>query len=310
MREKDLDELSPAWRTLYEKGRVSLDQGDYDGAIIVFNHILDEEPGLVACREALRAAQLKRAEQKTGFLKHLVERVREASPLAEAEIYLHLQPLKAVRGAEAVLNRFPTDILAHKIFAQAALRANLPRTALLSVNFLLNHGSKGLKVTLELADVLARTGHVSEAMGICGRLLKEYPENNRVKRLFDRVYKIGFNRGVNALWAPGVATAISNAARSPVGRQPLPGGDVQGAIAKYEAFLSHGPRNLKTLKTLANLYAQTSEFDRALEYYLRARQVAYRTDPELENLIAEIKEKKNKLSEAASIKPDRRLEKV
>lgn len=288
MPEKDFTEVSPAWRALYEKGRASLDQGDCNNAIIAFNHILDEEPGLVECRESLREAQLKRADQKTGCLQHFMEDIREISPLAGAEIHLHSQPLKAMRAAEGVLNHSPTDILAHKIFAKAALAAGLPQTALLSVNFILKHGSENLGATLELAEALARTGKTAEAMAICGRLLKEHPGDRRVTRLFDRVYRSGFERRAKALPAPKNSKRSSGARPTPGIRQALPDLDAPGAIAKYEALLTHGPRNLKTLKVLARLYARKSDFSRALEYALRARQVAYRTDPELEKLIAEI----------------------
>jgi len=76
---------------------------------------------------------------------------------------------RTFHAIEQVLNHDPTNVLAHKIFARAALKANMPGTALLSLNFILSHAPKNLDVTLELADALAQDGRVSEAVSVCGR---------------------------------------------------------------------------------------------------------------------------------------------
>ena len=197
MQEKSLNYVSPNWRDLYQKGCATLGRGDFNNAIIVFTQILDEEPGFVECRESLRKAQLMRA-QNTGFLKHAIEEMREVPELAEAETLLHSQPLKAIRAAERVLNHVPNSILAHKILAQAALKANMPRTAMLSLDFILSHAHIKLDVTLALADALVQNGQISEAMRLCGRLLKDYPGSRRVTRALSRFYKLAHDSQPNS----------------------------------------------------------------------------------------------------------------
>ena len=67
-------------------------------------------------------------------LKYFIQQICEVSPLAEAEIYLHSKPLKAIHAVEQMLNHDPTNVLAHKLLAQATLNVNMPRTALLAAS--------------------------------------------------------------------------------------------------------------------------------------------------------------------------------
>ena len=48
------------------------------------------------------------------YLKHFIQQICEVSPPAEAEIYLHSQPLKAIHAAEQMLNHDPTNVLLAK----------------------------------------------------------------------------------------------------------------------------------------------------------------------------------------------------
>lgn len=188
MSEKNLNEVSPACRGLYKRGHTLLDQGNLTDAIDVFNQVLNEEPGLVAGREALRTAQLARAERNEGFFKHQFEEIGAAALLMEAELCLGAHPLKAMGLAEQVLNHEPKSLGAHKIFAKAALKADLPRTALLSLNFVASHAPETPEVALEIVSALKQAGRATEALSICGRLLKDYPGNKRVARTLGSLY--------------------------------------------------------------------------------------------------------------------------
>ena len=55
------------------------------------------------------------------YLKHFIQEICEVSPLAEAEIYLHSEPLKAIHAVAQMLNRDPTNVLAHKLLARVRL---------------------------------------------------------------------------------------------------------------------------------------------------------------------------------------------
>jgi tetratricopeptide (TPR) repeat protein len=184
-------------------GRTLLEQGNLTDAIEVLNQILNDEPGLVAGRESLRTAELARAERNEGFFKHQFAEIGGAALLVEAELCLGAHPLKAMGLAEQVLNHEPKNIGAHKIFAKAALKAGLPRTALLSLNFVFSHAPETPDVALEMVSALKQAGRATEALAICGRLLKDYPGNKRVVRTMGSLYSSERSRLASALPSRG-----------------------------------------------------------------------------------------------------------
>src|SRR6185436_8515619 len=62
----------------------------------------------------------------------------------------------------------------------------------------------------------------------------------------------------------------------------------QRLIAENERRLQSEPKNLKLLRTLAELYLQKKEFDKALEYGERIRSSEGGNDPSLDRLISDI----------------------
>ena len=63
-------------------------------------------------------------------------------------------------------------------------------------------------------------------------------------------------------------------------------------IREGEGRLPREPKNLKLLRSLAELYAQKKDFDRALEYCERIRASEGGTDPSLDRMISEMTIKK------------------
>jgi tetratricopeptide (TPR) repeat protein len=69
--------------------------------------------------------------------------------------------------------------------------------------------------------------------------------------------------------------------------------DVAGnLIAEYEARLINEPRNLKLIRSVAELYTQKKQFDKAMEYYERIRSSESSGDASLEKAIADTMIKK------------------
>ena len=71
-------------REQYEKGIAALQRQNFDYAVAIFDQVLQKEPGFYACREALRAVQVKRAGNKGGFLKKMFGTASSSPLLAKA----------------------------------------------------------------------------------------------------------------------------------------------------------------------------------------------------------------------------------
>src|SRR4030095_13288204 len=133
MPEKDLNAVSSRARHLYDRGSVALQRQNYDYAVEMFGQALQIEPGFFDCREALRGAQHKGSGAGgRGFFKKVFGTAGQSPHFAKAQLALRNNPIEALNAAEQILNSDPTSVAAHKLLAEAAIAADLPRTAVLS----------------------------------------------------------------------------------------------------------------------------------------------------------------------------------
>jgi predicted Zn-dependent protease len=197
------------------------------------------------------------------------------------------------------LNQDPENITAHKLLAQAAMAADLPRTAILSLQTLTEQQPYHRAIKLELAEALASSGDISAATAIYGQLLKDNPQDGKVQQALQRI---------SAQFIPEPAPAPANGhvpdqpaapARiptlQPLRRQPAPVSAVSAddaIIHRFEPLLVHGPKNTKFLKTLAEAYARKMMFDKSLSYYQNALKITGGKNAAIEKAIEETTLKK------------------
>src|SRR5258708_820593 len=171
MPEKNLNDMPRDLRDLYQKGSVALQRQNFDYAIAIFNQVLQREPGFFECRQALRAAQFKKAGGSTNFFKKMIGGASSSPLLAKAQMSLRKNPLEAIQVAEQILNGDPTSSAAHKILAEAALGAGLPRTSCFSYEILLKNSPKDLDLNMDYGKALAQAGQVSKAEDIYAEMM-------------------------------------------------------------------------------------------------------------------------------------------
>src|SRR5436190_4441041 len=128
MPEKSLSAIPRPLREQYEKGLAALQRQNFDYAIAILEQVLQKEPGFYAAREALRAAQAKRAGNKGGFFKKMFGTASSSPLLAKGQIALRSNPLEAIQVAEQILNNDPTNIAPHKTLEDTAMTPHLPLT--------------------------------------------------------------------------------------------------------------------------------------------------------------------------------------
>src|SRR2546425_1671293 len=180
MPEKNISEIPRDVRDLYQKGGAALQRQNFDYAIAIFNQVLQREPGFFECRQALRAAQFKKVGGSTGFFKKMLGGASSSPLLAKAQMSLRKNPLEAILIAEQILNGDPQSSAAHKILAEAALEADLPRTACFSYEILLKNSPKDFDLTMDYGKALARAGQVAKAESVYAELQGAYPHRGEV----------------------------------------------------------------------------------------------------------------------------------
>jgi pentatricopeptide repeat protein len=289
MHDKTLDQVPAACANLYQCGLAALEKSDAASAIASLITALEMEPGFVACREALRRAQKMAVKKKPGLWKRIFRKGPFSPSLGEAEVLLHLQPLKTISLAERVLNQDPGNMTAHKLLAKAALAADLPQTALLSLEELAGGHSDHRAIKLEVAEALERSGDVSSATAIYGQLLKDNPEDGTVLRALQNVAARHVAQQTHAVVA-----------------EPVPAVLADDVISRFEPLLVRCPRNAKVITTLAEAYARKGMFDKALSLYQHALQIEKGKNPDIKRAVAETAQKKydSELSQLDPKSPD------
>ncbi len=296
MPEKGPKEVSREVRLLYERGSEALQRQNFDYAITLFKQVLEREPGFFECRKALRHAQLAKAGDKTGLLKKIVTTAGMSTLLGKGQLVLHQDPIEAINIAEQILSADPHNWHAYKLLGQAALAADMPRTAVLSFELALKHAHKDKTLALQLADALVKAGDQSRAEKVLTELQRVYPNDLEVAQALKDVsaqrtlQEQGYEAIANGtgsyrdiLRNEQQAIALEQQQRIVKSEETL-----DKLIAEHEAQLKAEPNNLRILRALADLYTQRKRFADALACYERVRAVEGATDPSLEKIIATI----------------------
>jgi len=296
MAEKSLNEIPRDLRELYQKGTVAFQRQNLDYALAIFNQVLQKEPGFFECRQALRAAQFKKAGGSTSFLKKVFGGAGNSPLMAKAQMSIRSNPLETIQTAEQILESDPNSSAGHKFLAEAALAAELPRTACLSYEILIKNSPRDYDLTMAYGQALTAAGQIDKAEAVYAELLRLYPTKGEVAQALKNLSarKTLADGGYEAL-ADGqgsyrdILRNKDEAVSLEQQNRTVKTGDVADRlIREYEERIPREPKNLKLFRSLAELYSQKKDFDKAIEYCERIRSSEGGADPSLDRLITEI----------------------
>ena len=295
MPEKNLNEIVRDARSLYTRGMEALAHDNLDYAITLLNQVLETEPGFYDCRKALRDAQFRKAGAGgRGIFKKMWSGAGNSPQIAKAKMALGKNPAEAMAVAEQILNADPNSSAAHRIIVDAGTALELPRTVAMSYETLAKNSPKDKALAIEFAHAVSAIGEGSRAEKILMDLMRELPGDGDLRTaLKDLSARKTMDEGGYAALAGGggsyrdilkdkkEATSLEQEKR--VQRSE----DVtERLMAEYETRLETEPNNTKLLRSLAELYTQKKQFDRALELYERVKQSDMGNDPSLDQSIA------------------------
>jgi tetratricopeptide (TPR) repeat protein len=295
MAEKSLNDLPRDLRVILTRGTDALQRDNYDYAIDLFNQVLVREPALYECREMLRTAQLKKAGNSRGFMKKMWNSASASPMVAKGEMALHKEPAEALQIAEQILNTDPNNSGAHRLIVKAAAAMEMPRTAVLSLEILHCNSPKNKETAIDLANALADIGEVVRGEQILSEQYRLSPADNDLAQALKNISarKTLDEGGYEAL-ADGTGSyrdILKNkeeaASLEQQNRVQKSEDTTARLINEYETRLKTEPNNLKLARSLAELYTQKNEFDRALSYYDRLKKADTGNDPSLDRGIAE-----------------------
>jgi tetratricopeptide (TPR) repeat protein len=304
MPEKSLNELPRELRPLYTRGTDALQRENFDYAIEMFTQVLTKEPRLFEIRKALRSAQIQKAGASRGGLFTKLRSGASAlgsSPLlAKGQLALRKDPLEAILIAEQVIASDANSSPGHKLLAEAAMAAEMPQTAVLSLEILARNAPKDKELIFKYADALAAAGQKTKGEQVLSDLRREYPHDNEIfMALKNLSARKTMDEGAYSALQGGQGSfrdALKNkeeAISLEQEKRAVKAEDVaEKLIREYEARLKTEPNNLKLLRDLGDLYGQKNQFDRALAYYEKITASDVGADASLWRKIADTKVRK------------------
>ena len=295
MPEKSLNEIPRDLREMFQKGNAALQRQNYDYAITFYEQALRREPAFFDCRQALRATQFKKAGGKTTFLKKMLGGAANSPLIAKAQMVMNKNPAEAITLAEQILNSDPANSTAHKIMAEAALLADLPKTACLSLEILLKNAPRDYDLNMKYGAALAHDKQLVKAEQVYSDLLTDHPNNAEVAQALKNLsarstMQVG---GYDGLAEGGgsyrdILKNKDEAVKLEQESRQVKSDDVSAnLIREYEGRLVNEPDNLKLMRNLAELYVQRKDFDKGLEYYGRIQASESGNDAALERAVAD-----------------------
>jgi len=297
MAEKSINDIPRDLRALFTKGNEAAQRENFDYAIALFNQVLEKEPGLFECRKALRETQFRKAGGGgSGFFKRMLSGAGSSPQVAKAKLAMSKNPAEALTIAEEILNGDPNNSAAHRVIVDAARALDLPRTGVLSLETLLKNSPKDRGLAIEFAEALTVSGgDAGRGEQILSDLLRTRPGDGELSKALKNLSarKTMDKGGYSSLeGGQGSFRDILKNKQEAVSleqeKRVVKAEDVaERLIGEYEARLQTEPNNLKLVRSLAELYTQKKQFDRALELYDRIKNSPMGNDPSLERAIAE-----------------------
>ncbi len=298
MPEKSLMEIPRALRDQYDKGKAAYDRQNYDYALDILSQVLQKEPAFFDCRQTLRASQYKKSGASSGWFKKALSSAGSSPLLAKGQVLLRTNPADALAQAEQILNSDYNSSGGHKLLAEAAMKLDLPKTAILSLEILLKNAPKDKDLLLLLARAYSAANDIDKSEAIYTDLYNANPGDQEISQELKNLSarKTMREGGYEALGKGGSyrdilrnkdeAVALEQESRS------VKSEDVaEKLIGEQEARLAKEPDNLKLARSIAELYLARKEFDRAIEYFNRI-QKAGSGDSSLDQAISEAHQKK------------------
>ena len=300
MAEKTISQIPRHLREQYEKGKTAFDRQNFDYAIAIFNQVLEQDPAFYDCREALRASQFKKSGGSTTFFKKMLSGAGSSPLLAKGQLALMKEPKDALKIAEQILNYDPNSAAGHKLLGEAAMLADLPKTAILSLEIVTRNAPKDEEAKKNLARAYSAAGQGDKAEAIFAELMRLHPTDLRlVQELKDISAKKTLKEGGYEALSDGSGSYRDilkdkdrAVAMEQENRQVKTEDVAQRMISEYEEQLVKEPNNLKVLRSVAELYEQQKNFDKALETYQRIVDQGGGTDASLQKVISDTTVKK------------------
>ena len=266
---------------MHSKAVEAVQRENWDYAVTLFAQVLEKEPAFFECRNSLRLAQAKKTGAVTGgFFKKMMSGAGASPQIAKAKMAMNKNPAEALAIAEQVLNADANNSSAHRIIVDAARVLDLPKTQVLSLEYMVRNSPKDKALVIEFANTVAETnGRAVTAEKFLDELIRTSPYDPDLVQAQKNLSAVRLmDEGGYAALADGegsyrdILKDKTEAVTLEQEKRVQKTEDVTlRLIDEYETRLQTEADNLKLMRSLAELYTQKNVFAKALELYERIK---------------------------------------
>lgn len=296
MEEVALKDLDPRLQKQIENARKAVDKNPYY-AVDIMSNIVGRHPECLDARKILRQAQQRATGGKTKGLGGFFSKMTSIPFSMGSDAKVKKDPAGALISAEQMLNANPSNVTAHKVIGAAADALELFETAAFAYDEIRKIEPKNAGNIKALMSAYIHIGKCEEAIRIGDAAYHEHPADDEIQSLIKKAsVEQSINKGKreedesfrDKLKDEEEAQKLEQAGRAKTGEAGL-----RSMIEEAKAAVAEEPGNINFYRDISSNYRKLGEFDNALEWIGKARQLeAGSADVNLERLEGTMKREK------------------
>jgi tetratricopeptide (TPR) repeat protein len=296
MEEVALKDLDPRLQKQIDNARKAVDKNP-SYAVDIMSNIVGRFPGCLDARKILRQAQQRASGGKSKGLGGLISKVSSLPFSIGSDAKVKKDPAGALVSAEQILKTNPANVTAHKVIGSAAEALKLFETAVFAYEEIQKIEPKNAENIKALMAAYIQVGRSEDAIRIGDAAYHEHPADDEIQSLIKKAsVEQSINKGKweadesfrDKLKDEEEAHKLEQAGRAKTGEAGL-----RSMIEEAKAAVAKQPENINFYREIFNSYRKLGEFDNALEWIGKARQLeAGSADVNLERLEGTLKHEK------------------
>ncbi len=272
MAEVSISSLDARLQKLVANARVALERGNLDYVIEAGEQVLKAEPGCLAVRKLLRAAQLKLFHGKNRLMAKALGGLSSAPFLFSAS---RKDPRRQLEQAEKQLAANPLSVAALRQLAEAALALDLPETAAFACEAVREIDADDRENLLQLGEAYLAAKRPADALRAADAILRTRPVDGDAQNLMRRASVAQTLTRGNWESGGGFRDKLKDEAQAfsleQTAKVVTSAEMTQRLIDEALLRVEREPANLNHYRTLVQAHRQAGRIDEALSWVRRAR---------------------------------------
>jgi len=301
MPEVTLEEVPRKMREVFEKAVSAMERGNADYATNMLLALLDTEPRLLQARKLLRAAQIKKfRESGGGAMRHLTSSLAGIGGVMAGSAMLKSKPLKALQAAEKLMMKDPLNKQFYTLLAKAAIAADLPETAIHTLEFALEAEPESIDLLYWLGGLYKDGGITDKARECFERIGTLRPNDPKAIKALKDAQAMDTMKSGRWTEAAGEVGGYRKVMKDAEEAQRLEqeakavktAGDIDTLIADQLKKIEREPNNINYRRALAEHYIRAERLDEALATLQEADRISGGGDPQIDRSISNLRVRK------------------